>query len=237
MCCLKRDAKLQKNIDILTEKLEHVKHLYLMPGMAASPAIFEYLNFPYPIKVHFLSWILPNKKESLAHYAERMCSFIKHPDPILLGVSFGGLVVQEMAKIVNAEKVVIVSSIKSNKEMPSHMRMAHQTNVHKLLPVQWMKSFDSLATFAFGKGIQKRVDLYKKYLSVRDPDYLRWAINTLVHWDQETPQQDIVHIQGNKDMVFPVKNLQEPFHCIEGGHAMIINKARWFNKNLPELLL
>ena len=39
------------------------KKIYLMPGMAASPRIFELLKFPDSFSVEFLSWIPPLKKE------------------------------------------------------------------------------------------------------------------------------------------------------------------------------
>ena len=83
-----------------------------MPGMAASPKIFEFIIFPAPFVIHYLSWIPPNKNETLSAYALRMCKRVKQPNPILLGVSFGGLLVQEMAKLIVVDKVVIVSSIK-----------------------------------------------------------------------------------------------------------------------------
>ena len=65
--------------------------LYLMPGMAASPRIFEYLNLPEEYQVIKLSWMTPIKGESLALYAKRMSKRIEHKNPVLLGVSFGGL--------------------------------------------------------------------------------------------------------------------------------------------------
>jgi hypothetical protein len=71
-----------------------------MPGMAASPKIFEFIIFPAPFVIHYLSWIPPNKNETLSAYALRMCKRVKQPNPILLGVSFGGLLVQEMAKLI-----------------------------------------------------------------------------------------------------------------------------------------
>ena len=46
--------------------------------------------------------------------------------------SFGGVLVQEIAKHIIVEKVVIVSSIKSCRELPLHMKMAKKTNAHKL---------------------------------------------------------------------------------------------------------
>ena len=210
--------------------------VFCMPGMAASPKIFEYIKLPEPFELHLLSWIPPKKNETLTSYAFRMCERVSAPHPILLGVSFGGVLVQEMAKHLNPACVVIISSIKNANELPLPMRMARKTNAHKLLPTQWIKNLDALTLFAFGKGIQKRLSLYQKYLSERDPDYLNWAIDSLVHWDQKKTMENIIHIHGIDDTVFPIKNITPPFHKIEGGHAIIITQAKWLNQELPKLL-
>ena len=211
--------------------------VYCMPGMAASPKIFEYIHLPKPYKLHLLSWIPPIKEESLSAYAKRMSERVTAVDSVLIGVSFGGVLVQEMAKHIQVRKVIIVSSIKSRNELPLPMKMARTTNAHKLLPTQWINNLDALALFAFGKGIQKRLKLYQKYLSERNPDYLNWSIDTLVHWDQEEADASVIHIHGKKDTVFPMKYLSKPFIAIEGGHAAIITSAQWFNSELPKLLL
>jgi len=211
--------------------------VYCMPGMAASPKIFEYIHLPKPYKLHMLSWILPMKEESLSAYAKRMSERVSAVDSVLIGVSFGGVLVQEMAKHIQVRKVIIVSSIKSRNELPLPIKMARTTNAHKLLPTQWINNLDALALFAFGKGIQKRLKLYQKYLSERNPDYLDWSIDTLVHWDQEEADASVIHIHGKKDTVFPMKYLSKPFIAIEGGHAAIITSAQWFNSELPKLLI
>ena len=207
-----------------------------MPGMAASPKIFEYLKLPINFEIHLLSWIPPLKNEPLCDYAKRMCERIVYENIILLGVSFGGILVQEMAKHISVKKIVIVSSIKLREELPLPMKMAKITNAHKLLPTQWIGNIDHLTIFAFGKGIKKRVALYQKYLSERNPKYLNWAINALIHWDQNKFSQKLVHIHGDSDTVFPVKNLSNPFVKIKGGHAAIITESIWFNRELPAIL-
>ena len=47
---------------------------------------------------------MPEEDESLAHYASRLASTITAPNPILLGVSFGGIIMQEVAKQINYKK-------------------------------------------------------------------------------------------------------------------------------------
>jgi len=208
-----------------------------MPGMAASPKIFEFISLPKPIKIHLLSWIPPLKDEPLTDYAIRMCERVTQTNPILLGVSFGGVLVQEMSKYLPGCQVVIVSSIKSKDELPLSMKMAKKTNAHKLLPMQWINNLDNLSLFVFGEGIQKRLALYQKYLSERNPDYLSWAIDSLVNWDKTEISNNIIHIHGEKDTVFPIKNLSHPFIKIKGGHAAIITQAHWFNKELSKILI
>jgi len=211
--------------------------VYCMPGMAASPKIFEFISLPKPFRIHLLSWIPPDKEESLSSYAKRMCERITSENPILLGVSFGGVLVQEIAKHIPVQKVIIVSSIKTNEELPLPMKMARTTNAHKLLPTQWINNLDALALFAFGKGIKKRLELYQKYLSERNPDYLNWSINALVNWDQVEVPTSVVHIHGEKDTVFPIKYLSNPYIRIKGGHAAIMTQAKWFNSELPDIIL
>ena len=207
-----------------------------MPGMAASPKIFEYLKLPKNFEIHLLSWIPPLKDESLTNYAKRMCKRVVHKNPILLGVSFGGILVQEMAKHIFVKKIVIISSIKAKEELPLPMIVAKRTNVHKLLPTKLIEDIEYLTIFAFGKGIKKRVALYQKYLSERNSEYLNWAINALVNWDQNKFSDKLIHIHGDSDTVFPVKNLINPYFKIKGGHAVIITESIWFNRELPAML-
>ena len=211
--------------------------VYLMPGMAASPKIFEHWDFPKPFRLERLSWMSPKPQESLQAYAKRMWERIPDENPILVGVSFGGVLVQEMAKLRSVRKVVVLSSIKSHQEMPLSMKMATYTQLHKYLPLKWVRNVDTLAQFAFGKNIQKRLEMYQKYLSERDPEYLAWAIDALVHWKQDQELPHTLQIHGDEDTVFPIKNLKASYVSLSGGHAIVLTQYRWFNEKLPEILL
>ena len=210
-----------------------------MPGMAASPRIFEYINLPEEYELVKLSWMTTLNGEPLADYAKRMCARIQHKSPVLLGVSFGGVLVQEMAKHLDCRKVIIVSSVKSNAEFSSFMKLAKTTAAHKLLPTQWIKSLESLALFVFGPSIQSKVAAYQKYLSERDPVYLDWSIDQIVRWSQDAPHPEVIHIHGDKDVVFPIKNIDTSSHFYRiknATHAMILTHHAWFNKNLPNII-
>ncbi|MDD7884874.1 alpha/beta hydrolase [Flavivirga sp. 57AJ16] len=217
---------------------EEIIHVYLMPGMAANPTIFEYIKLPEnQFEIHWLEWMLPINDESINDYALRMINNIKHKDIVLIGVSFGGVLVQEMSKHIHVRKLIIISSVKSKHELPTHMILAKKTKAYTLVPIQLASNIDLLAKYVFGGIIKKRIDLYKKYLSVNDSKYLSWAIKQMVCWDQNENLPGIVHIHGDNDAVFPIKNITNCITIKNGTHIMIINKYKWFNKNLPHIIL
>ncbi|OEK07624.1 alpha/beta hydrolase [Flavivirga aquatica] len=212
--------------------------VYLMPGMAASPKIFENIKLPeHKFEIYYLEWIIPNKDESITEYALRLSKNIKHNNIVLLGVSFGGVLVQEISKHIKVRKLIIVSSVKSMHEIPKHMLLAKTIKAYKLVPTQLVSKIDLFEKYAFGDTVTKRLELYKKYLSVNDSKYLSWAIKEMVCWSQEVYQPEIIHIHGDNDSVFPIKKISNCITIKNGTHIMIINKYKWFNENLPRIIL
>ncbi|OUR93320.1 alpha/beta hydrolase [Flavobacteriales bacterium 34_180_T64] len=213
-------------------------HVYMMPGMAANPIIFEHIKLPEDqFEVHWLTWLIPNKNEPLKAYAKRMIAKIEHDNIVLLGVSFGGILVQEMSKFMNLRKLIVVSSIKSKHELPKRMKLAKYTKAYKLLPTSLVQNVDLLAKYAFGEKVTKRMALYKKYLSVTNKHYLDWAIEQVIIWDQEKPIANTIYIHGSNDSVFTHSCDGDCIIVKGGSHIMIINKYKWFNENLPKLIL
>lgn len=210
-----------------------------MPGMAASSTIFERIQLPEEFfEMHFLEWEIPNAGESLAAYAQRIAEKVTHKNPILIGVSFGGVLVQEMKQFLNPKKVIIISSVKSNTEFPRRFKVAKTTKAYKLIPTKLFENIEMLVKFSFGSAIVKqRLALYEKFLAVRDKRYLDWAIEQIINWDRMVIDEEIIHIHGDADEVFPPKYLKN-FIPVKGGtHIMILSKYRWLNDNLPKILL
>lgn len=217
---------------------QDIIHVYFMPGMAASPKIFENIQLSdNQFKMHYLEWIIPEPDESLSNYAIRMNKNIKHEDIALVGVSFGGVLVQEMSRHLKVKRLIIISSVSSRLELPNRMKIACKTKAYSLAPTSLISQMDRIAKYAFGANVKKRIYLYKKYLSVNDKKYLDWAIKNMVCWNQDTTIPGIIHIHGDNDMVFPHSYIKSCITIKGGTHIMIINKFRWFNKQLPALIL
>lgn len=211
-------------------------HIYCIPGLGASTKIFEFISLPENLfDIHLLEWMVPlSVNESIENYAQRMCKKIRHKKPVLMGVSFGGVMAQEMSKQINTKKVIIVSSIKSQQELPKRLQLAKVTKAYKLLPTQLAENFEEYTKYFLGDFLQKRADLYKKYMGARNSLYLNWAIHNILHWQQKEPLANTVHIHGNKDGVFPLKYIKNAISIDKGTHIMILNKAKTISKIIEQ---
>lgn len=209
-----------------------------MPGLAASSSIFEKIVLPEDVfEIVLLEWEIPLDNETLGDYAKRITQKIIHPNPVLIGVSFGGILVQEMAKFINAKKVIIISSVKTNLEFPRRMIVAKTTKAYKLIPTNLLANIESLTQFSFGSKINQRLKLYEKFLRIRDKRYLDWAIEQVILWDRTVANENVIHIHGDEDDVFPIKYIQNCIVVKGGTHIMILNKYKWFNENLSKIIL
>lgn len=210
-------------------------HIYFVPGMAAGSEIFRNIKFPETYEVHILEWLIPEKNESLKAYAERMARRIQEKNPILIGVSFGGVVAQEMSDFLKVKKLIIISSVKSKNELPRRMKLASLTKAYKLIPTGLVLSADDLTKYSIGPKTKKRLSLYQEYLHVRDKQYLDWALEKMITWGKKEKLQDVIHIHGEKDVVFPIKYIDQ-CEVIKGGtHIMILNRGREISQKLLEI--
>ncbi|AYN67795.1 alpha/beta hydrolase [Euzebyella marina] len=213
-------------------------HVYLMPGMAANPTIFKHIDLPKEqFEVHWLEWFVPDRGMSIKAYAQKMNLNIKHENPVLIGVSFGGMLVQEMARYISVKKVIVISTVKKAHELPRRMKWAKKTRMHKLLPTGLVNNIEVLAKYAFGETVNKRLSLYEEYLSIRDKSYINWSLEQIVNWSERNFSAPLVHIHGDKDAVFPISNIKDCITVKNGTHTMIIHRARWFNEHLPTIIL
>jgi esterase/lipase len=214
-------------------------HIYFVPGMAANSKIYEHISLDENLfKCHFLEWKIPTSKdESIQDYAQRMCEEIKHENPVLIGVSFGGIMVQEMSKIITVKKIIIISSIKSNLELPKRFKLAAATKAYKLFPAKFLENLDSYINYFLGDYLSKKLEAYQKYMSVRNATYLHWAIDCVLHWQQEQSEEKIVHIHGTKDEVFPIKHINNCIEIENGTHAMILTKDKKITSDIQQALI
>src|SRR5436190_22473098 len=99
-----------------------MKKIYFISGLGADKRVFSFLDLSFCEPI-FIDWITPLKKESLESYALRLRQSIPEPEPIIIGISFGGMLATEMAKADNRIKSIIIASNKTSDELPKLFRI------------------------------------------------------------------------------------------------------------------
>ena len=122
-------------MDSTAFNLFFMKTIYCISGLGADEQIFRRLKID-GCRMVCLPWLTPLKNETIHQYANRMSGGIADENPILLGLSFGGMMAIEISKLINTQQVILVSSIQSFTEMPWWMKLAGKLRLNRLLPLR-----------------------------------------------------------------------------------------------------
>ena len=212
------------------------KKLYIFSGLGADERVFQRLDFS-GFTTTFIKWIVPQDKETIENYATRLLDQITTTKPTLIGLSFGGLIAVEIAKQIDTEKVVLISSAKTKNEIPFYYRFAGQLGLHKLLPTRLLKSSNVITNWFFGTSSTFDKQLLKQILIDTDPTFLKWAIDKVANWRNITQTYNIFHIHGTSDRILPLCFVNCHATIKDGGHLMTLNKSDELIKIIQQQLL
>lgn len=210
-----------------------MKEVYLIPGLGADRRVFQFLNLSEHSISH-ISWIEPLPNESIEQYAGRLTEQIKSPDPILIGVSFGGMIAVEIAKQIKANKIILISSARTQHEIPLHFKLLGRTGIQNILPASSWKRPNRVLFYFFGTQTQEEKELLSGIVRDTDTKFLTWAIAKIVDWKNEVVPANTTLIHGSADRLFP--NSQADITIPGGGHFMIVNRAAEISTQLKQIL-
>lgn len=201
------------------------KVIYCISGLGADEKVFTNLELNAHDLRH-IPWLRPKKKETIVGYASRMREQISESPAILLGVSFGGMIGIEIAKQIQLEKLIIVSSIKNAKELPSWMKYVGQLQLNKFLPIRSYKFIEKIDNDRLGVSNEEERKMVQAYRRAADRVYMNWAVNEVLNWKNDWLPENIVHIHGDKDKIFPIKKIAASHVVKNGTHLMIFNRGK-----------
>ncbi|MFM7021790.1 MAG: alpha/beta hydrolase [Flavobacteriales bacterium] len=213
-----------------------MKNIYIFSGLGVDKRVFKNLNSE-GFDTTFILWITPKKNETIEAYAKRLCAQIKTERPILIGLSFGGMMAIEVAKLIETEKVILLSSAKTKYEIPWYFRLAGKTKIQKILPAKILSSSNAMLNWFFGITTDEEKTLLKTILNESNPQINRWSIDKIVSWKNKKIPNNLIHIHGTSDRILPFRYVKKDFTVEKGGHFMILNKAEEINVILKKILI
>ena len=203
--------------------------IYLISGLGADERVFQNLDFGR-LKPTFIKWIEPRQNETIQEYALRLSEQIVTKKPIILGVSFGGMIAIEIAKQIDYQQVILISSAKTKTEIPLIYRILGRLKLHKLIPIRLFKQANILTYWFFGMNSKSEKKMLKGILNDTDSTFLKWAMDAIITWKNEVIIDKLVHFHGDNDRILPIKNIVKVDLIIpNGGHLMVFNRADVIN--------
>lgn len=212
-----------------------IKKIYIFSGLGVDERVFKNMDFS-GFDATFIRWITPLKNERIESYAKRLTEQIKDKEPILVGLSFGGIMAIEVAKLMETDKVVLIASAKTKHEIPFYYRLGGIFRIQKLIPIRFLKRANFISYWFFGTETKEEKQLLRDILNDTDSLFLRWAIDKIAYWQNESYPQNLIHIHGTKDRVLPIRYVSFDIKITDGGHLMTVNKAVEISKLLKENL-
>ena len=212
-----------------------MKTIYCISGLGADERAFSRLKVE-GYEFTCLPWLTPLPKETIQEYAARMSISIIVENPILMGLSFGGMMSIEISKLISVEKVILISSIKSGKELPGWMKLAGSLKLNRIFPMRSYKLTEPIQNRFIGISEPDEIEMVKAYRKNAPQVYVDWAINEVLNWRNDWQPSAIYHVHGDADRIFPVYNLSPTFTIKGGGHFMIMNKFVEVNEALFKIL-
>jgi len=211
------------------------KHLYIFSGLGADEKAFQRLNLD-AYQAKYIRWIKPGKKETIENYASRLLEQIITPMPVLIGLSFGGLMAIEISRHISTEKIILISSAKTKNEIPLTYRILGKIGLQKIIPFQHLRHPNFITNFLFGAHTEEDKELLKPMLENTELDFLKWAMDKVALWKNEFIPGNITHIHGTADRVLPYRKVKCDYTIDGGGHMMILNRADEVNEILREII-
>ena len=209
----------------------------LLPGFGLDSSIFERLELPSE-NIILLDWITPLRKESIQEYALRLITVeMKSSNQlVLIGHSFGGIMMQEIGRILNPEKIILISSITSKEELPKGLRLVRNLNLHVWVHKPTVKG--TMWMWRKGAGLHGEMKpKFKRSLNTLENRYFSWAVKQLANWSQTHPNELKPHlILGSIDGIFSIKNAHNPIIIEDGDHMMVFNKPKDVSNAIQQLL-
>jgi pimeloyl-ACP methyl ester carboxylesterase len=204
--------------------------------MAADERVFKYVRLPEGYEIVHLTWITPQKDESLPSYALRMAERIDTSQPfILVGLSFGGMLVTEIAKRFPPVKTILIASIPLSTHLPGYFRVAAILRLHKVIPIGLVKTAARLKRFITNEKSEDKKLLWEIIRS-SDPAFIRWSMEAILKWKNEEMPQLVLHIHGTRDEILPAR-YTKPTHIIpKAGHLMVMTRPDEVNTILYNAL-
>lgn len=211
--------------------------LVYISGIGADKRAFTNLHIKSDASKIHVEWLsLESSNESFESYCNRIVkAYDITEDDTLIGLSFGGLIAQHIAKELGNQKVVLISSFRNKKDLQPLMSLGLRLKLYKALPSFRIPLLsDVIAIFLNSWNSESRIVL-KEMLKSADFSFINWSIKQIDRIDlYESFSEEYLCFTGTNDKL--VKNWGSPnqISIESGSHFMLFDLAEEISKHINQ---
>lgn len=212
--------------------------LILLPGLSASRQVFEPQLRQFPEAI-VPDWPRPGYGETFTAYAERFAKQLRTHRPCILGgMSFGGMLAQEMARFLEPECLLLMATVRGPNELPLYGQIGKR--FRGLIPFLPLRLLQALTWGFECPGIRSLFPLRRvlaRQFREADRELFRWSLDQICQW-RESPVVNcpVWHIHGDNDRVLPASRTTPDCLVAGAGHVPSLSHPQDINRFIRECL-
>lgn len=200
--------------------------IIFISGIGADKRAFSNLRISNKLEHIYAEWLpLERKNESFESYCNRLIlKYEISSEDILIGLSFGGLVSQEIAKKLRNKQVILISSFRNKSDLKPIMYYGLKLKLNRLLPPFRIPIVSDLIAYLLNSGKKESKKVLADMLKVADFRFINWAIRQIDQVDLKSNYKEhYLSFTGTNDKL--VSNWSHKHSIDAGSHFMVFDKA------------
>ena len=203
------------------------KRIIYISGIGADGRAFSKLDIEGGCEHVYVEWIPFEKSESLDSYCLRLIeAYSIGPEDALVGVSFGGLLSQKISTLLGNQKVVVLSSFRSKKDLRILWNYCLRLRLHFLFPPFRIPFISVLVTVSLNARSLESRQTTTAMLKNSDFKFIRWALQKIAKADlKDVFSENYLVLNGDRDILVKNWQVQNATTIRGGSHFMVFDHA------------
>jgi len=215
------------------------ERVILISGMGADGRLFAPqweggLAFEVP------DFPIPDVGDSMAAYAARLRDQIDLSGPCVVGgISFGGMVACELARLCRPRCVLLIASCRNRSAVPNYYRGAEL--ISRIVP-DFLVRRRCIASARLIAKLESLTDEQYQLVRTLSRDvpvpFLRRVARMILNW--QAPDSfpcPVYHIHGDRDRIIPIRGVQPDEVVLGGGHLINMTHTEQVNQFIRRHLI
>lgn len=209
-----------------------MKRVLIITGLGADQSAFENISFPENWQITFYTWSYQTGNLTLSEYVKRLKKHLSNDFQMIIGLSFGSIVAQELALLYSIPPIIItISGIRSAKQLSLFKLVLP---LIKIVPTKLFEIPNPALWWLFSINNSKSRNVLSKIVRRSNGSFVKWCLVELGKWTEKDTKGQIISIHGKRDRLVKPP-LMPGIILINGGHFAVHQQSDEISEILNEI--